>query len=154
MNVIRSPVFIAGIASPNLDDFTFFPLLQIHESRCVYVVSEPIPAQNQTQGRQSGGAEAEKAGQPWVLDKGQNASTGHFSLGYKSRDNWRFSNTRLLIASLWKQLDFLPLCLFWASSKRLVVLYLQARRSPGPSLDVWSRSAATRAWELTRVERL
>lgn len=115
-------MFIAGIASPNLDDFMFFTLtlLQTHESRSVYVFSEPIPAQIQMQGRPSGGgAEAEKAGQSWVLGKGQNASTGHFSLGYKSRDDWRFSNTRLLIPSLWKQLDVLPLCLFWASSKRL-----------------------------------
>lgn len=61
--MIRSPVFIAGIASPNLDDFMFFTLtrLQTHESRSVYVVSEPIPTQIQMQGRQSeGGAEAEK----------------------------------------------------------------------------------------------
>lgn len=95
-------------------------LLQIHESRSVYVVSEPVPAQIQTQGRQSGGgAGAEKAGQPWVPGKGQNASTGHFSLGCKSRDAWRFSSTRLLIPLLWKQLDFLPLCLFWVSNKKL-----------------------------------
>lgn len=45
-----SLVFIAGIASSNLDDFMFFTLtlLQIHESCSVYVVSEPILAQIQT----------------------------------------------------------------------------------------------------------
>lgn len=60
----------------------------------------------------------EKPGQPRVPGKGQNASTGHFSVGYRSRDAWHFSTTRRLIPLLWKQLDFLPVCLFWAPSKK------------------------------------
>lgn len=93
---------------------------QIPESRSVYVVSVPVRAQNQTKGRQSGEEElgwrtqASHGCQAKVKMQAQDVS-------FWLQISWRLA---LLIyqttdpSLLWTQLDFLPVCLFWAPNKK------------------------------------